>query len=278
MQADMRLGNCLILAALVLLAPRVRADASASPEQHARVELISLFDSISPADRSTWVALKFTIDPGWHLYWVNPGESGIPPTVKWTLPEGFSAGPLLFPTPHRITDPSGSRIFGYESELVLPVKISWTDSPSEFDTIEIKADVSWLVCREVCLAESGPAAVSLPVKSKPVETIHAPDITAWLEQVPVEQPADEQTSAVFENDRFVWRFELPAGVDRFEIFPLPPEGAILDLETRQTGRRVEVIGRPSGAFSDGDLFSIVAAYDGPLGRRGVALPGVTASK
>ncbi len=80
--------------------------------QHLTVELLPLDNPIQPGADTT-VGLHFTLDKGWHVYWLNAGDSGEPPSIKWTLPAGITAGPMQFPAPRRL--PFGPLMdFGYE--------------------------------------------------------------------------------------------------------------------------------------------------------------------
>src|SRR5436305_7494309 len=65
------------------------------------------------------VGVLLTIKPGWHVYWKNPGDSGIATSVDFKLPEGFSVGELQFPVPERIEAPGGLVNYGYTNEVML---------------------------------------------------------------------------------------------------------------------------------------------------------------
>ena len=119
-------SNSLRLMLCVALAMVPAANASDPPQpvagpvraQHLTVELLPLHDSIQPGGNDL-VGLHFTLDKGWHVYWINAGDSGEPPTVKWTLPPGITAGAMQFPAPRRL--PLGPLMdFGYEDEVLFP--------------------------------------------------------------------------------------------------------------------------------------------------------------
>ena len=68
------------------------------------------------------MGLLFDLEPGWHVYWTNAGDSGEPPAVKWTLPAGVTVGPLQFPAPKRL--PLGPLMdFGYETQVLFPAEL-----------------------------------------------------------------------------------------------------------------------------------------------------------
>ena len=86
------------------------------------VQLIVPDSASVPGDANN-VGLYFKLEPGWHVYWKNPGDAGEPPHIKWTLPQGVTAGPLQFPIPKRL--PLGPLMdFGYEDEVLFPIQLA----------------------------------------------------------------------------------------------------------------------------------------------------------
>jgi thiol:disulfide interchange protein DsbD len=105
-----------------------------------------------------WLGLKIEHQPHWHTYWKNPGDSGLPTTLGWTLPAGFAAGDIEWPTPRQL--PIGPLMnFGYEDTLLLPVAVT---VPADFSgaalNVSLRAD--WLVCKDVCIPEGGDFALA----------------------------------------------------------------------------------------------------------------------
>jgi thiol:disulfide interchange protein/DsbC/DsbD-like thiol-disulfide interchange protein len=128
--------------------------------QHLTVELLPLENSIQPGGK-TLIGLHFTLDKGWHIYWVNAGDSGEPPSIKWTLPAGITAGAMQFPAPRRL--PLGPLMdFGYENEVLFPMTLSADSALKTPSTAQLAAHVNWLVCREVCIP--GKADLSVPLQ------------------------------------------------------------------------------------------------------------------
>ena len=115
---------------------------------------------VAPGDRLD-LALVFEIRPGWHTYWRNPGDSGDPPRVHWTLPEGVEAGPLRWPRPEVI--PVGPLAnYGYSGRAVHLIALSVPAQWPIGEPVHIRADVDWLVCEEECIPESGRFDLTLP--------------------------------------------------------------------------------------------------------------------
>ncbi|MGE5153649.1 MAG: protein-disulfide reductase DsbD family protein, partial [Bdellovibrio bacteriovorus] len=110
--------------------------------------------------------LVLDIRPGWHTYWRNPGDSGEPPRVIWTLPEGVTAGPLGFPAPDVI--PVGPLAnFGYSGRALHPVTLGIPAHWPPGEPVALRAEAHWLVCAEHCIPESAVLELSLPVAAAP---------------------------------------------------------------------------------------------------------------
>jgi thiol:disulfide interchange protein len=134
--------------------------------QHLTAEMVSVGPSIAPGGKQI-VGLVLTLEDGWHVYWVNAGDSGEPPQIDWTLPEGFKAGRMQFPIPERL--PLGPLMdFGYEDHVALPVTIA-APASAPSGVAHLDAQVSWLVCQDVCLP--GKAHLGLDLNVQP----NAPD-------------------------------------------------------------------------------------------------------
>jgi thiol:disulfide interchange protein DsbD len=132
------------------------------PSPHSHVELVSESSTIVPGGTAT-VAVRLTLDPRWHTYWLNPGDAGLPLTVKWRLPEGVTVGALQFPTP-RLTPQPPLMSYGYEDEVFVLAEVSL---PAAFAgrTLTIAGKADWLACAEVCLPATGPLSLTLTVGS-----------------------------------------------------------------------------------------------------------------
>ncbi len=94
------------------------AGSSSADADHLHVQLVFRNAEVYP-DGGDHGGLYFKLEPGWHVYWKNPGDAGLPPHIRWTLPEGVTAEPLQFTAPKRL--PLGPLMdFGYEDEALFP--------------------------------------------------------------------------------------------------------------------------------------------------------------
>jgi thiol:disulfide interchange protein DsbD len=152
---------CFLLFALVL-APE--AAAGPQPAPHSSVELISENSSVSAGTEFS-LGLLFRLEPHWHIYWVNPGDSGEPPRVSWQMPQGFTADAIQWPTPKRLA--TGTLLdFGYEQQVLLPVRVRVPGAVAQ--QVPIHAAVKWLVCGNICIPAKAEVDLTLPVGTKPV--------------------------------------------------------------------------------------------------------------
>src|SRR5829696_7544329 len=127
--------------------------------ENVRAELLADASAIKPGE-PFWVGLRQTIRPKWHTYWKNPGDSGLPTEIAWTLPEGAKAEPIVWPRPH-LFDLSGIINYGFKDEATLLVRI--TPPANASGSFKLSAEANWLVCEDVCIPEDGKFELTLPV-------------------------------------------------------------------------------------------------------------------
>ena len=153
-----------------------------------KVELIQEEETIQPG-RPFWVALHLTIEEGWHVYWKNPGDAGMPLKIEWNLPSGFEAGPLQWPFPAQFTtaDMMG---FGYENQVVLLSQITPASNLDEGSLHPIKAQIEWLVCSStMCLPGAGDANFSARAEQK--EPSLRQELAALFQEARTKLPSTE---------------------------------------------------------------------------------------
>lgn len=157
------LGMC---AAVLFLGAEAKAQAPPPSESvsHAKVSLVAE-NASPPLGKPLWVGLLFQLDPGWHIYWQNPGDSGEPPKVQWLLPRGFRASFFDWPAPIRLG--SGSVIdYGYEGQVLLMAPITVPEHAKASAIAAIAADVKYVVCSEICIPGKAHLTLSLPDTEK----------------------------------------------------------------------------------------------------------------
>ena len=159
----MRLRNRFFLLFALLLPFLGHAQATASAP-HLTVQLVVPPAQIYPGQNFT-SGLYFKLEPGWHVYWINAGDSGEPPAMQWNLPPGITADAMQFPAPQRL--PLGPLMdFGYENEVLFPIPIDVApDFKPVGPTVKLGGKVTWLVCRAVCLPGKATLSVDRPALS-----------------------------------------------------------------------------------------------------------------
>lgn len=148
----------------VLLTCGTCTRAEGIPIPHGTLELVAENQWIA-AGHDFNLGLHFELEKGWHIYWINPGDSGEPPRVKWQLPAGITAGALQWPTPRRLGTPNIVD-FGYQDAVTLIVPMHAERNLGLGEPAKIAAQVKVLVCREMCIPGTAQLSLVLPVKSE----------------------------------------------------------------------------------------------------------------
>jgi len=137
-------------------------------QQPVEARLVSEVESIKPGTQFC-VALCLRMEEGWHTYWKNPGESGLPTSIEWDLPEGFIAGDIQWPYPNRF-ETSGVISFGYEGEVLLLIHFKAPVALKSGMLMRLSAGVDWLACKEECVPGQADLSIELPVREQDPKT------------------------------------------------------------------------------------------------------------
>ncbi len=140
---------------------------AADRSPHSNITLVSELRSVRSGERFT-VALRVTLDSGWHTYWKNGGDAGLPLNVVWRVPNGATVGTLQFPTPSLM--PEGPLMaFGYTNEVIYLAEVTLPKDIRPGQTIHLNASADWLACADVCLPAAGDISLPLQVTAGPAE-------------------------------------------------------------------------------------------------------------
>jgi DsbC/DsbD-like thiol-disulfide interchange protein len=190
-------GFCCLLACTL-----VSVQASQIP--HGTIDLLAENSSIAPGHDFT-LGLRFKLEPGWHIYWINPGDSGEPPQITWQLPQGIAAGEVEWPAPHKMGT-STIVDYGYDGEVLLLVPVHAAANVSAQQSAKLDAAVRFLICREMCIPGKAQLSVTLPVKAGAATPDGAMEATfaAARARLPRPSPAD-------------WKYAVLEGKESFEL-------------------------------------------------------------
>ncbi|MBP7545219.1 MAG: thioredoxin family protein [Acidovorax sp.] len=162
---------------------------------YVQAELVAHAPQGVAAGQPLWLGLRIQHQPQWHTYWKNPGDSGLPTELHWQLPQGWQAGDVAWPLPHRI--PIGTLVnYGYEGDVLLPVPVTvppgWALANGASD-VEVRLRATWLVCRQECIPEEGEFRLRLPLQGS--LAMHASAFEAATYAQPTELPAHADSRA-----------------------------------------------------------------------------------
>jgi thiol:disulfide interchange protein DsbD len=196
----------------------------------AQVELISAAGPVK-AGSAVLLGIRLKVDPGWHTYWINPGESGMKPSLEWNLPPGFGPARVLFPSPKEFRNAAGMVSYGYDGEVILPVWISWPEKLAEVPAeVTFGLKIDWLTCsEEACLPGGAQVAVVLPV-GDPQPGPAAEALAAALEAVPAPRDGWELVVAE-EGQKLRVTLRAPKDVDLAKATVFPVTETALDFRT-----------------------------------------------
>lgn len=146
--------------ALLLLTIGTLSSPAAPPTKGVDLQLLSEVRTIQPGKPFT-VGLHIHHHDGFHTYWQNPGIVGIPTQLDWTLPAGFTAGPIQWPTPE-IVDMAGHPAHGFHRDVLLMVDIN---PPATIDSepVTLRVNATWMACAKSCHPGNTKLSITLPV-------------------------------------------------------------------------------------------------------------------
>ena len=260
-----------LVIALGLIATATSSTASAEPLRvgPVTVDLIADQAAIQPG-QEFMVGLLITPDEHWHVYWKNPGDAGLPPVLIWDLPDGFSAGDILWPAPELI--PSGPlAAYGYHGAALYPVTMFAPESIKPGESVTINLSASWLVCKSECLPGKADLSLTIPVAAQSIpatDSINAL-FTHALDRLPKTLPAGWKTQVSLDADNIY--LDLESGSDIPPLAELEfyaSDKAIIDYSSPQKIARTDSLIRMQlvrSPYSSGDpdsLIGVLAITDG----------------
>jgi hypothetical protein len=177
-----------LMGLISLVSWELRFPVHVAAEEPVEMKVIAHISSEAGSKHRLLLAAHFSIAPGWHIYAKNPGESGLPTTIRWELPAGFTPQILHWPVPVRFSNDGQPKTFGYEREVVFVAEVAM---PSDFphgEPIPITGRASWLGCSpRSCVRDSHDTSFVLKVGEVP-ERMRQPAsfFAEWISRDPVD--------------------------------------------------------------------------------------------
>jgi DsbC/DsbD-like thiol-disulfide interchange protein len=225
--------------AFIAAGAHVAADAS-----HVTASLVVDAQQITPGTTFT-LGVLLEPEPGWHVYWRNPGEAGLATQVAFDLPEGLEVGELGWPVPVTFEQPGGIVGYGYEDEVVLAAPVSVPDGTT--GSVPAKVEVSWLACKDVCVLGKAELEAELPLGEVERDASRAA-LKSWRQSLPRNADGTRFSASVTGGPVPVgesaelalwlnWAGEAP----EVEFYPDPGPGLKVEkVRTRTRGRLTRV--------------------------------------
>ena len=230
------LGRFVITAALALAATPVGAAPSGLPAEDPVVARLVPETASAAPGTTLWLDLHLDIAPGWHTYWRNPGDSGLPTELHWKLPDGFTAGDIAWPVPEQfVVGAIGNYGYGGATDLLVPLAVPATAPPGS--SAHLEADATWLVCSDICIPGEAKLALDLPVAAAPAtpDRVVAAQFAAARERLPKPAGFAVHFAATERAVRLFVPAEAPPAASPVSaaFFPLDPNVLDAAAEPRQ---------------------------------------------
>ena len=211
------LRRLILLIALVLLPVMAQARG---------IEPRLLAEGSAPPGGEVELAIHMRTNPGWHGYWLNPGDAGLPMDVKWQLPAGFTAGALRYPVPTKL-EVAGLMNYVYERDYAVLVRLK---VPADArGIVPIRAEAHWLACTDkICVPEQGELALDLPVGAG---TPNQAQFDEWRRALP--RPLAAMGHFAIAGDKLRVAIPLPADVAVEKPYLFPEADGIVDYQAKQ---------------------------------------------
>jgi thiol:disulfide interchange protein len=150
-----------------------------------QARLLLAQETAQPGD-TVLAGIHLHMNPGWHTYWKNSGQSGLPTEIDWQLPTGVTAGAIQWPVPKKVPEKElTTYVLEDDAVLLVPLKLS-KDLP--LGLIHLKAKVDWLECKTECIKDQGMVEATITLATETKASKDAPLLDKWRAKLP--QPAD----------------------------------------------------------------------------------------
>lgn len=192
-----------------------------------KAKLVSDVSSVKP-DQTFSIGVLFEIEPGWHIYWKNPGDSGLPTKVDLELPYGFKADEIRWPIPIHFTREGEILDYGYKDSVLLWANIKAPKHIENKNSIKVKGMASWVSCSEICLPGHADLEIEFPIDTN-MTGGDKELFSKWDKKLPIQNSSlskpfvsEVNYSSIKENDiEYEILLDWNSDADNIELFPMP---------------------------------------------------------
>lgn len=230
--------------------------------QHLTAELVTFGNTIAPGG-TLQAGLVLTMEEHWHVYWINAGDSGEPPHIKWTLPAGLTASPMSFPAPSRL--PLGPLMdFGYEDTVGFPVTFT-AAANAKPGPVHVDALVDWLVCAQVCIPGKAHLGLNLTIGPPAAAAEPVGALGQALTLIPKPLPRNAAVSVAGGKKDFVVTLKTGTRETDAEFYPVDTDlianAADQQVESMPDGVRIRIERSPDLAKLPQQIHAVVKLSD-----------------
>ncbi len=189
----------------------------------------------APAQTVT-IAFHFKPKPGWHGYWLNPGDAGFGMQLDWTLPKGVAAGDVQYPVPEPlIISRQMNHVFEHEYAVLVDLKF---DSSLKLGTaLPIAVKANWLACTDqICVPEGDTLKLDLVAGDGSIAPTSQKQFDAWRSFIPAPMDQNAIYRIAGKQIEIAVPFARGAAVDRPYFFPITEK--LFRYPAPQTARRI----------------------------------------
>lgn len=247
------------------------------PTEHpVKAELVVDQSTIEPG-KPFRLGVRLKMQHEWHVYWKNPGDSGLPVTLEPSGPEGSTFGKMNWPLPIEFNQPGDIAGYGYTNVVFFPIDVQPSADLKPGTDAKFVVNATWLACKDVCIPGNATLEISVPVAAKAVAA-NTGLFAEWQARLPVDEKlATIHADGGIAKGSVTIRLEWTEAVRSVQFFPVP-ESALnvtnvtVEHRERATTIRFDASVLAGQKLSSGALESLVVATDGRGTRRGISVP------
>lgn len=267
----MKLRALILLVLGLFLLPSAHAQLPGAP-QNVRASIEAETNTPAPGDTVT-IAIVMDPKPGWHDYWLNPGDAGTPLELAWQLPSGVTAGAIRAPVPETLIV-SGFMNHIYKTNHAFLIDLKIPANVRAGQRLDIKVDARWSACSDtVCVPEGGTLVVPLTIGDGAIANAERSRFDSWRSGLPV--PLDAEALYAINGKRISIAIPYPESANAEKVWFFAQTENVFRYAApqmaRRTGNWLVVTGEIDKAF-DGRIDGLLRFNDAQ-GLEVRAMPG-----